>query len=63
MTNFAADFDLTCDYLRLSPEERANAWGWAHYRPAQPLSKAVRIYAAIARSLTLDEINFALNGR
>ena len=53
---FRADFDLSCSWARLSPAEREAAFYWAHYRPAQPLSKAIRCYRAIAASLTLDEI-------
>lgn len=60
---FVADFALTCDWARLSPEERANAWDAAHWGTYwYPTNKAIRIYAAIARSLTIDEILSAREG-
>ena len=56
MTDFPADFDLTCRYARLSPEERDAAWRNAHYRHGNVLHKAARNYRAIAASLSLEEI-------
>lgn len=48
-------FDLVCRYSRLSATEREHAWQHAHYRPGSARTGAIRAYAAIARSLSIEE--------
>lgn len=56
MTSFAGDFAVSCAYLRLSDDEKQAAWESAHYRTSSPKAKAVRIYRAIAGSLSMEEL-------
>lgn len=56
MTPFPRDFALACAYLRLSDDEKQAAWESAHYRTSSPKAKAVRIYRAIAGSLSAEEL-------